>query len=498
MPFRICGAGPGPAPTPTPVRPAACATAASGGAANTSYGRTRPASSFAAAQQTYPETFPAPAPPAGPHARPDACARAHPRACAHAGAGAAAVGGPPASDRTQGRGAHPGWHEPHPGPGRRPGALVDRRRRGRGERRRAGRPLACKPLALLRRGPAGAERATAEPRGPGSPGRSPLPPCSLWQPSLYVHMRTVPAPTRAHHACCISNDLHISPQKVLDTGGTDLADLNVKNGVSFVGGQLGSQWQDKQQHGTHVRARGPGGRAGLGAPPWRAGRVLLHAATACLARPPRSLWAPHCIACKMISAGQAASHSPSTRCTCVRPCTQVAGTISGQNQGFGVYGVLPGVRVLPVKVLSDDGYGSMSDIMAGINYVRGVCSQRMGCQSCRVVSYSAYSQTHLLARPELLCQAHACAATSQRRTTLAPTNARPPPGDDKRAVAGRECDQPVTRRHWHRERPHLRVHPGGGQQRPHRCRRGGWVAKGGGGVVELYWPTAEGQGLGCR
>lgn len=45
------------------------------------------------------------------------------------------------------------------------------------------------------------------------------------------------------------------------------------------------------------------------------------------------------------------------------PQTQVAGTIGGVNQGSGVYGALPGVKVLPVKVLSDDGYGSMSDIM---------------------------------------------------------------------------------------------------------------------------------------
>jgi subtilisin family serine protease len=48
---------------------------------------------------------------------------------------------------------------------------------------------------------------------------------------------------------------------------------------------------------------------------------------------------------------------------------QVAGTISAVNQGSGVYGVLPGVKVLPVKVLSDDGYGSMSDIMAALDYV---------------------------------------------------------------------------------------------------------------------------------
>ncbi|KAI8471543.1 MAG: hypothetical protein J3K34DRAFT_458287 [Monoraphidium minutum] len=49
--------------------------------------------------------------------------------------------------------------------------------------------------------------------------------------------------------------------------------------------------------------------------------------------------------------------------------THVAGTVGGRNNGGGVHGALPGVRVLPVKVLGNDGYGSMSDIMAAIDYV---------------------------------------------------------------------------------------------------------------------------------
>lgn len=58
-----------------------------------------------------------------------------------------------------------------------------------------------------------------------------------------------------------------------------------------------------------------------------------------------------------------------TRQILTQPQPQVSGTIGGRNQGTGVYGVLPGVRVLPVKVLGDSGSGSMSDIMAAIKYV---------------------------------------------------------------------------------------------------------------------------------
>lgn len=75
-----------------------------------------------------------------------------------------------------------------------------------------------------------------------------------------------------HAACCARRHLptptahlvlppcHV---QVLDTGGTNLADLNSPNGVSFVGGSLNNQWQDKQNHGTHVRVgRSSGQRRG--------------------------------------------------------------------------------------------------------------------------------------------------------------------------------------------------------------------------------------------
>jgi hypothetical protein len=46
--------------------------------------------------------------------------------------------------------------------------------------------------------------------------------------------------------------------QVLDTGSTNLNDLNVRSGISFTGGNLGNNWQDKQKHGTHVSAAGMG------------------------------------------------------------------------------------------------------------------------------------------------------------------------------------------------------------------------------------------------
>ncbi len=53
-----------------------------------------------------------------------------------------------------------------------------------------------------------------------------------------------------------------------------------------------------------------------------------------------------------------------------KPTTaQVAGTISAVNQGSGVYGVLPGVQVLPVRVLDAQGNGYTSDIISAIDYV---------------------------------------------------------------------------------------------------------------------------------
>ena len=76
---------------------------------------------------------------------------------------------------------------------------------------------------------------------------------------------------------------------------------------------------------------------------------------------------------------QGLPHSPRVaRPARARPL-QVAGTVGGQNQGAGVFGALPGVKVLPIKVLSDDGYGSMSDIMVRFDcfLFRGVHNTRL-------------------------------------------------------------------------------------------------------------------------
>jgi hypothetical protein len=49
--------------------------------------------------------------------------------------------------------------------------------------------------------------------------------------------------------------------------------------------------------------------------------------------------------------------------------THVAGIIGAKDNGFGALGVVPGVKVVSVKVLSDEGYGQVSDVIAGAIYV---------------------------------------------------------------------------------------------------------------------------------
>lgn len=49
--------------------------------------------------------------------------------------------------------------------------------------------------------------------------------------------------------------------------------------------------------------------------------------------------------------------------------THVAGTIGALDNGFGVVGVAPGARLAAVKVLGDDGRGTFSDVIAGIDWV---------------------------------------------------------------------------------------------------------------------------------
>lgn len=46
--------------------------------------------------------------------------------------------------------------------------------------------------------------------------------------------------------------------------------------------------------------------------------------------------------------------------------THVAGTIAALNNEYGMVGVAPKSKIIPVKVLSDDGHGSIDDIIKGI------------------------------------------------------------------------------------------------------------------------------------
>ena len=48
--------------------------------------------------------------------------------------------------------------------------------------------------------------------------------------------------------------------------------------------------------------------------------------------------------------------------------SHVAGTIAAANNRLGMVGVAPKTKIIPVKVLGDDGFGSMSAIAKGIRY----------------------------------------------------------------------------------------------------------------------------------
>ena len=49
--------------------------------------------------------------------------------------------------------------------------------------------------------------------------------------------------------------------------------------------------------------------------------------------------------------------------------THVAGTAAAKDNGVGVVGTAPGARVWAVKVLPDSGSGSMSAVLAGLDWV---------------------------------------------------------------------------------------------------------------------------------
>ena len=68
--------------------------------------------------------------------------------------------------------------------------------------------------------------------------------------------------------------------------------------------------------------------------------------------------------------------------------THVAGTAAAIDNGFGVVGVAPGARLWSVKVLGKDGSGSLTGIMAGLDWVAGqsstieVVNLSLGCADC--------------------------------------------------------------------------------------------------------------------
>ena len=68
--------------------------------------------------------------------------------------------------------------------------------------------------------------------------------------------------------------------------------------------------------------------------------------------------------------------------------THVAGTAAAIDNDFGVVGVAPGARLWSVKVLGKDGGGSLSGILAGLDWVTGnsstieVANLSLGCADC--------------------------------------------------------------------------------------------------------------------
>jgi subtilisin family serine protease len=71
--------------------------------------------------------------------------------------------------------------------------------------------------------------------------------------------------------------------------------------------------------------------------------------------------------------------------------THVTGTIAAQaNNSIGIAGMAPGVSIMPIKVLGDDGRGMFSDLFDGIDYARihgaNVISMSLGAQVVDVPS----------------------------------------------------------------------------------------------------------------
>lgn len=79
--------------------------------------------------------------------------------------------------------------------------------------------------------------------------------------------------------------------------------------------------------------------------------------------------------------------------------THVAGTVAALDNGSGVVGVAPGARLWAVRVLDDNGSGSMSGIVAGIDWVTAnaatieVANMSLGCECSSLALDQALSNS---------------------------------------------------------------------------------------------------------
>ena len=77
--------------------------------------------------------------------------------------------------------------------------------------------------------------------------------------------------------------------------------------------------------------------------------------------------------------------------------THVAGTVGAiGNNNLGVVGVNWNVKMIPVKVLGSDGYGSVEGVIAGVNYVANLISQGYNIRALNLslATYSRMTPTH--------------------------------------------------------------------------------------------------------
>lgn len=80
--------------------------------------------------------------------------------------------------------------------------------------------------------------------------------------------------------------------------------------------------------------------------------------------------------------------------------THVAGTVGAINNSIGVVGVAPGATLVPVQVIDRNGGGSISTIIAGVEYVaaqRRLCRQTIGCEPQKWVANMSLTTDRSLA-----------------------------------------------------------------------------------------------------